>query len=296
MTIFLIIIVVIGLVFFISQGAKTTNLNQTKRLTKINETNSQKNSINDYSTFNNTTKSKVTQALPTVAELVKAVNTIEDFEKFEKKQKEVDALFSQDYDNKQNEKLYRRYESAFATIANKLSDKIFYYQYLPELDLETPNKDLLDAFEVCTVEQYKLRKSKHKDCWEEITGNELMGGNKLENCIKIKPDYTGTLVQFRNIVESNLTLAQKHHELIDLINNNVSFKKKYFYDTRFSVENQALIWLIKQYEIPQVEKLFELGYDTPEKLKKLTNEQLVVIKGFGEKSLDQFRKTIKKLK
>lgn len=60
--------------------------------------------------------------IPTVAELVRPVKTHEDFAQFEKKYAEIEKLYGEDFDNKQNEKLYRRYESAFRKIDDKFRD------------------------------------------------------------------------------------------------------------------------------------------------------------------------------
>ena len=188
------------------QGTKTPNINQEKRQTSIDKSTLQSTAINDYSMYNYSAKNGVSKNIPTVAELVRGVNTIEDFEKFDKKHEEIDRNFGKDYSNKQNEKLYLLYENAADKIDKKLSDKIFYFQYLPEIDLETSNKDLLNAFEICTSEQYKVKKKENSNSWEEIDGSELMQGKKIEEYLLKKTDYFDVLVQFRKIVESNLTL------------------------------------------------------------------------------------------
>jgi hypothetical protein len=79
---------------------------------------------------------------PTVADLVKNVNTIDDFNEFERQQKQVYERFSEDFDSKYFHKLYERYEAASAKASDKSCEKVFHYQFVPELNLGTSLKHL----------------------------------------------------------------------------------------------------------------------------------------------------------
>jgi hypothetical protein len=169
------------------------------------------------------------KSTPTIAELVRAGNTIEEFEEFEKRYEEIYKVFSADFDNKFNEKMYRRYENAFSKIDNKISDKVFYGQYLPQLDLNTPLKTLSNAYKVFNTVEYKLkRKNTDPNDWQEFTGNELMGGHKIESLIKNKPDYFTGLFQFRGIIEGKLSIDEKSDKILELISNDLVFRKEFF--------------------------------------------------------------------
>lgn len=215
MTTFIIIVCVIAVIIFAnSQSKNPTNTQPQQR--KNNQ---------DNTPYRKRAETPEVNPIPTLAALVKSVNTIEEFEAFEKKYDEISTLHSQDFDNKYNERLYRRYESAFADISNKLSDKIFYYQYIPDIDLDSKLEEVLNAYKVFTPEEYKVKKKKTEEGdWNEITGNELMGGTKLENVVAKKPNYYDALVEFRQIVESKITASEKYTKLSHLISNNFNFK------------------------------------------------------------------------
>jgi hypothetical protein len=174
---------------------------------------------------NDITSSK--KSAPTIAELVKSVNSIEELAEFEKKQQEIFVKFSQDFDNNYNEKLYNRYENAFG----KIAEKVFYYQYLPEVGLDTKLKNLLIAYKAFNAAEYRLKKKNtDQNDWQEITGDELMGGRKLEDIVQSKPEYFNGLLQFRTILEGELPRDEKLNLARQLIYDDLFFKEKFFLD------------------------------------------------------------------
>lgn len=235
--------------------------------------------------------------LPTVAELVKKVNNVKDFELFEKEQEEVYKKYSEDFDNKYYEKLYNRYESAFAKIDSKLSDKIFYYQFVPYIDLDTPLKELNLAYSYCEKSEFQNKKrGTDSSDWQEITGSDLIGSKSIDELLEIKPDYFDSLVMFRQIVESKDLIENKIQKCIEILNQNPSLVKQFFKDPKSPLSLQCFEWFMAKYKIPKLQQLIELGYDDLKKLKSLTKEDLEAIKGFGPASIEKFLVEIKKIK
>jgi hypothetical protein len=285
MTTFIIILGVIIFIVYLIGSSKTINIKN--NTTSIKNTNKSSVSTTDLNR----------EKIPTVAELVKEIETIEDFETFERKQEEVYKIFSEDYDNKYYERLYNRYEDAYSKISDKISNKAFFYQYTPYIDLDTTLKDLSMAFAHFTPDEYKLKKKGTSiDDWQEITGNELMNGGKVEDAIEKKPEYFQALIEFREVIESKLTLQEKHENIIEIAKNNASFKKEFFEGDESSLEKQCLIWLMGPFKIPLLDKLIGMGFDTPDKIKSISEEYLKTISGFGPSKIEQFNMTINKIK
>lgn len=271
MVTFLIIIGVLGFVFYSIGNSKTNK--KTQRVVTRKENNNEK--------------------IPTVTELIKEIETIDELNSFEKQLEKVFEKYSEDYDNKYYERLHKRYEDAFYRISEKISNKVFYYQYIPDLDLDTLLKDLKLAYSYFIPEEYKSKKKgTSSENWLEITGNELIEGAKIEDVIEKKPKYFETLVNFRNIIESKKKLNEKLLAITEIAKNDSSFKNKFFNNNNYTIEIQCLIWLLEPYRIPLLNKLIELEYNTIEKLCSLTTEQLEKINGFGKNRIEQFKISI----
>lgn len=283
-TFFLILGVIILIVYLIGSSKKTNVKNNT---TSIKYTNSSSISPAEFNR----------EKIPTVAELAKEVETIEDFKVFERKQEEVYNKFSEDFDNKYYERLYGRYEDAYAKISEKISEKAFFYQYTPCIDLDTPLKNLSMAFAHFTPDDYKLKKKGTSiDDWQEITGSELMNGGKVEDALEKKPEYYQALIEFREVIESKLTLQEKHLKIIEIAKNNLSFRKEFFEGDESLLERHCLTWLMRSFKIPLLDKLIDMGFDTPDKIKSISEEYLKTISGFGPSKIEQFNTTINKIK
>ncbi|MBZ0246085.1 MAG: hypothetical protein K8H85_09080 [Cyclobacteriaceae bacterium] len=232
---------------------------------------------------------------PTVSDLVKNVNTIEDFKEFERQQKQVYEKFSEDFDNKYYNKLYDRYESAYAKVSDKISDKVFHYQFTPELELETPLKHLNLAYRLLSPEEYSQNKrgtDNHE--WNEVTGNDLLIG-ELSDYIKERPTQIDSLLKYREIFESKLLFEEKVTAITSLIKRDDDFRDMYF-DGVINFDTRCRVLLFADSKIPGIELLVNNGFNTPNKIKRVTREQLKTIKGFSEKRIDKLFQTIARLK
>ena len=215
MVTFLIIIIVFSFILFLSTG--------------LGESNSSEKEIKNNGIIADSVK-RLSKKIPTVSELVKSVNTVEEFRDFEKKCDEICELSRRNLEDKYYEKLYDRYENAFSKIDYKLFRKIFYYEYVPRIDIETPLKKLNMAHTPFTIEEYKLKKrGTEQSEWEIITGSQLMGEMKIEEIIK-KPQYFDSLIEFRKIIESKLSLNEKNTAITELVKGNNSFASEFFSD------------------------------------------------------------------
>lgn len=232
----------------------------------------------------------------TVASLLKSVKSEKDIKKLEQQsEKYADKFQDSDYENTKYEKLSEIYQDAFA----KACDMVFYYQFVPELELNTPKSTLDFAYEVVKVEEYK---SKRKEIggtdyeWEEITGDYLYD-DKLENVIEKKPFYFDSLVKFRQIVDSEDSFEAKKDAVNSLANSDKSFFDQFF--NRESNESAGEQWtkeFLINYGVPLVERLYDLGYDSPQKIANINLEEVKSINGFGPRKIEQLEIAIEKFK
>lgn len=234
MTTFLIILAVVVVIIFVAGASKQSGSTSTKSSvdTGTNNYYSSKKTNSQTSTPTNSSEN-----VPTVAELVNDVKTLDDLRRFEKKEKEIEAKYGEDLENKHYGKLYQRYTDAFS----KLCDKILFYQYVPELSTDTPLATLLDAYKYYTVDDYKQRKKGTKpDHWQEVNAGQIMG-QTIESALVPKPHHLNTLMKFRETVESTFTSEDKSTAIRELISKDIEFKKMFF-----SVDNETEK-LIKRY-------------------------------------------------
>lgn len=53
--------------------------------------------------------------------------------------------------------------------------------------------------------------------------------------------------------------------------------------------------MIKSYDVPLLDKLYEIGFDTPDKYVNLNIEEIENIKGFGSHRIEQLNQAIMKM-
>lgn len=234
--------------------------------------------------------------VPTVSSLVKNVKTLDDIKALDiESNKWLDKFQNTNYEISKYERLYKAYEDAYC----KAHELIFYYQYIPELELTSSNKIIKNAYTVVSVNEYKEKKKEiggRADDWIEITSHELID-NKLENAVEQKPDYWDSLIKYRQIVESEASYSEKKN----MINELTALDKK-FTDEFFLLDDNETageFWikeLIKSFGVPLVDKLYEMGFDSPDKFIDLDMEVIGNTKGFGPKKIEQLENAIMKIK
>ena len=281
-TIVLIIIGVIVIYYFIGSSQKNTN--------------GQRSTDN----YQNSIKKQKEEAkkieVPTASSLVKKVKTLDDIKALDRgSNKWLDKFQDTDYEIAKYERLYNVYEDAYC----KANDLVFYYQYIPELELTSPQKIIDNAYEVVSVEEFKERKKEiggRVYDWNEITVNELIN-DTLENTIEKKPDYWDSLIKYKQIVKSEVSCSEKKKMINELTASDKVFTEEFFFlDENESAGDFWIKDLIKSYGVPLVDKLFEMGYDSPERLLELDRELIRNTKGFGPQKTEQLDKAIRKIK
>lgn len=285
-TTILIIIGIIVVFYFIGSSQKNTK-----------STPNRQKPTSNYQDSNKKIKEEAKEIeVPTASSLVKNVKTIDDIKALDKESnKWLDKFQETDYEIPKFERLYKVYEDAYC----KAHDIVFYYQYLPELELTSPQEVIDNAYTVVNVDEFKEKKKEIgglTDEWIEITGNELID-DSLENAVEQKPEYWDSLIKFRQIVESEALFSEKKAMINDLTASDKPFTEAFF----FLGDNETAgeFWikdLIKSYGVPLVDKLYEMGFDSPEKYIVLDMELIKNTKGFGPQKIEQLEKAIRRIK
>lgn len=234
--------------------------------------------------------------VPTVSSLLKNVKTLDDIKVLDKESnKWLEKFQETEYEIPKYEKLYKVYEDAYY----KAHDIVFYYQYVPVLELTSPRKVIDNAYSVVSVNEFHDKKKEiggHDNEWIEVTGNELIN-DSLENVVEQKPKYLDSLIKFRQIIESEIPYSEKKEMINELTASDMTFTKEFFFLE--DNENAGEFWikdLIKSYGVPLVDKLYEMGYDSPDKFIDLDIELIKNTKGFGSQKIEQLKDAIRKIK
>ena len=225
----------------------------------------------------------------------KSVETFEDLKSLENESKRYLKNFQDSYDDTKLESLADKYEKAFI----KATDKTFFFQFIPNLDINTPMKVVAEAYEVFSASDYKDKAhnlSSNSSDWLEIRGTDLLNDD-LENSLEKKPIFLGSLRQFRQIIETPNTSTNEKVELINkLANLDIAFYNEFLRNERN--ESAGRQWMkleMKKYGVPLVDKLFEMGFDTPEKIKMINIEEIKTVKGFGTQNIERLKTAIQKI-
>jgi hypothetical protein len=199
------------------------------------------------------------------------------------------------YENKEYEKLNRIYEAAYC----KACDIVVHYQFVPHIELDSPQEVVDFAFKVIDKKGYKLKRKQLGGGdydWNEITVGEIED-SKIEEIIENPPFYWDSYLEFRTVISSNEPYEEKAAKITKLAESDKSFLDEYF--RRDSSERAGDQWLkeeIRSLGVPLVDRLFELNYNTPEKIVDIDLEQIKSINGFGPQKIEQLKVAINKMK
>ncbi|MFW6046994.1 MAG: helix-hairpin-helix domain-containing protein [Candidatus Woesearchaeota archaeon] len=234
-------------------------------------------------------------SIPTISSLLNAVKDLNDIKKLEKEYLKYENKYrDDDSDNIKIEELYSIYEDAY----HKALDKTLYYQFIPHIDLNTPKRLLEVAFEVYDIDKYRdIRKiiGGSETDWIEIKGNDLLDDN-IEDIKEPKPTYINSLIAFRDIVESEVSYHEKKQLINELTDYDKSFKDEFF--DLANNEKAGDYWMkeyLKSFGVPLVDKLYELGYDTPEKISDININEIMKVSGFGPQKTEKLIQAKNKL-
>ncbi len=237
--------------------------------------------------------------IPTVQSLVKSVKTYDDIKAFEIKSEEYLVKFQESgYENNRYEKLHYNYIDA----CHQAGEVTLFYQFSPSIDLYTPQEIIDLAYEIIEVKDYTMRKKKTlfdwRDEWDPITIHDFNDDGQFKEYILKKPDYWNSLIKYGHIVDGEGSYVLKRKLINKLVESDHSFSKEFFYHLGRD-EEPSDYWMkgvLECYDVPIIDKLYDLGYDTPEKVSKIDLKEIIEMKGFGAKKLEQLKKAIKLIK
>lgn len=245
------------------------------------------------SNFTRKTTIETNNTLPTVKQLVDQVKTIEDYKKLKTDFNRVEKSYENSQtDNPLLDKKYEIYNEAFW----EASSITLFRQFLPGLDLKMSKEKIENAYKIIPITEYQIIRNKIGGTeyeWIEISANDY-----IEKNFEKKPTYFDSLPKFQLIISDN---QKTYEEKIQLINEfgklNKSFSNEYFYG--FNPSELGIEWIkgeMREFGIPLVDKLYELGYTTPNKISAINIEEVKNISGFGPKKIKQLEQAIERIK
>ena len=224
------------------------------------------------------------------------VTTPQQFRVLEKKLERAEKRLGQQYTERAYDKVCHKHE-VLQVAVDLAQAKIGGWQFVPNIDLHTPNHVLAHAYRVYSGEEYrKIRTelSEYDNAWYDIR----LGDEKEDPdpCINI-------LIEFRNIVESSCS----REEIIEKINTFVGKHRRKvamreFFETCFDFDDSLTPgdqWFAEKLHeegLPLALELYREGYTTPEKCLEIDPVVFASRKGVGAKKvaqLKQFQATIR---
>jgi len=253
----------------------------------------EQNNSTENNNFQKEKQLKNSKQLPTVDKLVNEVKTIEDLKKLKTVYKRAEKSYGNSQsDNPKIEERYRIYEEAYW----KAGDKINFYQFVPDLDLNLSKNKLNNAYKIFSLVDFiKLRnKIGGKDHeWVEISLNDFYVDKNFEK----KPIYFDSILNFQSIIkDKSKSYKQRIDELNIFAKNNKPFVDEFFYGYKPNEIGEE--WIkeeLLKYGIPLIDRLYELGYTLPESFLDLKIDDIKNISGFGPKKIEQLKQAIKKI-
>ena len=238
-------------------------------------------------------QNRTTKTLPTAQKLVNDVKTIQDFKKLRTAYNRAEKSYENSQtDNPQIEKKYRIYDEAFW----KASDKILYRQFIPDLDLNMSKEKIENAYKIIPIAEYEAVRNEIGGTeyeWTEISADDF-----IEKEFEKKPMYFDSLIKFQEISNNK---DKTYEEKIELINEfgktNKPFVDEFFYGIK--PNELGIQWIkekLQEFGVPMIEKIYELGFTTPNKIMEIDITEMKNVSGFGPKKIEQLEQAIERMK
>jgi len=162
--------------------------------------------------------------------------------------------------------------------------KIYLWQFIPSIHLDTPKQLLEHAYKAYSNEEYLELKDKlsgDKSDWYGIDGY----GEK-----EIPEPYIKSLIKFRGIVESDDSTEEKVKKINQLVSRNKSLSQEFF-DSENSLTpgDQWFAEELRLAGLPLALELYSEGYTTPEKCLEISADEFSLKKGVGPKKLEKLK-------
>lgn len=217
-------------------------------------------------------------------ELVDNMTTIEQIVAFETEMEKI--IYNSSYSREEQ----KRAETAL----EKVREKIFFRQILPQLTLDASLNELKIGYQYFTKKEAdKIIKKLPNWDYKDISGFDILQTKNIEDNLESKPTYYESLEKYVELIESNLEFKHVKSKIETLINNDKSFETEFFID-EYDDNTILLNYLLKR-GIPKPYLLIENGFITVERIKKLNDTELKSIKGFGIKTIEEFKLNIHRI-
>jgi len=184
------------------------------------------------------------------------------------------------------------------------SDKPFrYYFENYDVDMHTPLSILNYAGKVLTPKQFDELDESTQEYFEMITIGDCEDVSEAkEIAFEELTDDVKEWKKFRKILESSEDNIEKSKKLKKLVDQSDFLKSELDFDEDEDYYEQYLHSLyfyekLKELEdIPEASLFINNGFDSKEKILKLTDKEISSIKGIGPKKLDNIKEALKKYK
>jgi hypothetical protein len=216
-------------------------------------------------------------------EIAKDVKTIQQFRALQKKLESAENRMSEVKSERAYDDTCHRHDVLQAAL-DIAQSKIYQWQFIPNVDLNTPREVLDHAYKVFSQEQYEqLRESlsNDKSDWHRIDGY----GEREDEEPHIK-----SLIAFRSIVESGEPQENQIKKINQLTSRNTSFSKEFFdSDSDLKPGDQWFAERLRLAGLPLAHELYSEGYTTLEKCLEIDIKDFSKRKGVGPKKLEQIK-------
>lgn len=223
-------------------------------------------------------------------EIADNINTIQQFRSLERKMETAENRMSEAESERAYENACHKHDVLQAAV-DIAQSKIYQWQFIPNIDLDTPKFILDHAYKVYSSEDYqtlKVKLSADKSDWYGIDGYSEKEDS--EPCIK-------SLIKFRTIVESNIPREEKIQKINQLVSRNKLLSEEFF-DSESSLKpgDQWFAEELRLGGLPLAYELYAEGYTNAEKCLQISAEIFSSRKGVGPKKVEQLKQFQQKVR
>ncbi len=225
-------------------------------------------------------------------EISDSITTIQQFRSLEKKlDRAEEKLMNHDYKSNTAYDNASKKHDLLQEALSLAESKIYQWQFIPTIDLDTPSIILEHAYKVYSNKEYAEINGSFGDDgndWYEIDGY----GEEEE-----PESYIKALIKYKKIVESDKSQEEKIKNINQLVSRNKSLAEEFFYaDDDLKPGDQIFADMLKDNGLPLAYVLYKEGYTTPKKCLEIDPVEFGKRKGVGPKKVEQlikFQSTIK---
>ncbi len=216
-------------------------------------------------------------------EIAKNVTTIQQFRSLERKLENAENRMTEVESERAYDNACHKHDVLQAAV-DMAQSKIYQWQFIPSVDLDTPKEVLDHAYKVFSNEQYEELKNKLSGDKSDWYGIDDYGLNEDPET------YIKSLIKFRSIVESSESEEEKKTKINQLASKDKSFSEVFFdSESPLKPGNQWFAEKLRLAGLPLAFELYSEGYTKPEKCLEIDVEKFSSRKGVGPKKLGQLK-------